>query len=82
MRKRNIFNRVSSAKLRRSFFDLSYEKKFTCDMGELIPIMCDEAVPGDVFKIGNEAVIRFQPLVAPVLHEINMYVHYYFVPYR
>lgn len=51
-------------------------------MAELIPIMCDEAVPGDIFKIGNEAVIRFQPLVAPILHEINMYVHYYFVPYR
>ena len=38
--------------------------------------------PGDVFKIGNQAVVRFQPLVAPFLHEVNMYVHYYFVPYR
>ena len=27
-------------------------------------------------------MIRFQPLVAPVLHEINQYVHYFFVPYR
>ena len=39
-------------------------------------------MPGDFFQIGNQAVIRFQPLVAPVLHEINMYVHYFFVPYR
>ena len=51
-------------------------------MGQLIPVMCDEVVPGDVFKIGCESVIRFQPLVAPVLHEINQYVHYFFVPYR
>ena len=51
-------------------------------MGQLIPVMCDEVVPGDFFQIGNQAVIRFQPLVAPVLHEINMYVHYFFVPYR
>ena len=38
-------------------------------MGQLIPVMCDEVVPGDVFEIGNEAVVRFQPLVAPILHE-------------
>jgi hypothetical protein len=51
-------------------------------MGQLIPVMCDEVVPGDFFQIGNQAVIRFQPLVAPILHEINMYTHYFFVPYR
>ena len=44
--------------------------------------MCDEVVPGDIFQIGAQAVIRFQPLVAPILHEVNMYVHYFFVPYR
>ena len=51
-------------------------------MAQLIPVMCDEVVPGDIFQIGAQAVIRFQPLVAPILHEVNMYVHYFFVPYR
>ena len=82
MKKRNIFSSVGSLQPRRSVFDLSYEKKFTCDMGQLIPVMCDEVIPGDYFKIGNQQVIRFQPLVAPTLHEINSYVHYFFVPYR
>ena len=82
MSKRNVFSHVGGLHPRRSVFDLSYEKKFTCDMAQLIPVMCDEVVPGDVFKIGNQAVVRFQPLVAPILHEINMYVHYFFVPYR
>lgn len=77
-----IYKRVGNVNPRRSFFDLSYEKLFTCDMGQLIPVMCDEVVPGDFFKIGNQALVRFQPLVAPVMHEINMYVHYFFVPYR
>ena len=76
------FSNVGALVPERSAFDLSYSKTFTCDMGELIPVMCDEVVPGDVFKIGCESVIRFQPLVAPVLHEINQYVHYFFVPYR
>lgn len=82
MKTSKVFKRVGSLHPSRSMFDLSYEKKFTCDMGQLIPVMCDEVVPGDFFKIGNQSVIRFQPLVAPVLHEVNQYVHYFFVPYR
>ena len=77
-----VFKRTGSLMPGRSVFDLSYDKKMTADMGYLYPIMCDEVVPGDKFEIGNEIVIRFQPLVAPVLHEINAYVHYFFVPYR
>ena len=73
-----VFRRVGSLRPGRSVFDLSYEKKFTCDMGQLIPVMCDEMVPGDTFKVANQVVIRFQPLVAPIMHEINVYVHYFF----
>lgn len=77
-----IYKNVGALKPGRSVFDLSYEKKFTCDMGQIIPIMCDEVVPGDFVKIGNQAIIRFQPLVAPILHQIDMTVHYFFVPNR
>lgn len=73
---------VGGLKPRRNVFDLSYRKNFTCDMGQLIPVMCDECVPGDSFSIGNEVVIRFQPLAAPIMHEITATVHYFFVPYR
>ena len=77
-----VFQNVRNLHPGRSWFDLSYEKKFTCDLGQLIPVMCDEVVPGDIFQIGNEMVIRFQPMVAPILHEINVYVYYFFVPSR
>lgn len=77
-----IYNRVKNMVPGRSVFDLSYAKKFTCDMGQLIPVLLDEMVPGDHFTIGNQVLIRFQPLVAPIMHQINMYVHYFFVPYR
>lgn len=78
----NAYQSVSSLKPGNSVFDLSYAKKFTCDMGQLIPILIEEVVPGDRFTIGNQALIRFQPLVAPIMHSINMYVHYFYVPYR
>ena len=44
----DVFQRVGQVSPGRSVFNLSYEKKFTCDMGQLIPIMCDEVVPGDI----------------------------------
>lgn len=78
----NIYNNVRSNRPGRSVFNLSYDKKFDGDMGFLYPVMCDEVVPGDVVKVGNQTVIRFQPLVAPIMHEINVYTHYFFVPYR
>lgn len=76
------FRKIGAYVPGKSLFDLSYNKKFTCDMGQLIPVLCDEVVPGDYWKIGNEIVVRFQPMVAPVLHEINVTTHYFFVPYR
>lgn len=77
-----LFQNVGGVQPPRSIFNLSYEKKFTCDMGQLIPVMCDEVVPGDIFDIGASMVIRFQPLVAPVLHQVDVSCYYFFVPYR
>lgn len=78
----NIFSKVKPIKVGRSVFNLSYEKKMTVDMGYLYPSMCDEVVPGDIFKIANEIVIRFNPMVAPILHEVKARIDYFFVPYR
>lgn len=79
---KKIFNRVGSLRPGKSAFDLSYAKTFNCDMGQLVPVMHDEVYAGDIFKISNEIVIRMQPMVAPILHEINAIVHYFFVPFR
>lgn len=78
----NAFQNVGGLKPRRNLFDLSYRTNFTCNMGQLIPVMCDEVVPGDYIKLGTEMVVRAQPMVAPVMHEVTCTVHYFFVPYR
>lgn len=82
MTRGNTFSRVQGLKPGRSVFDLSYAKKMSGMMGYLYPMMCDEVVPGDVFDIGAEAVVRFAPMVAPVLHEIIIKADWFFVPYR
>lgn len=78
----NPFKRADSFKPRFSAFNWSAEHKYTCDMGQLIPVFADYLPPGARIKGGVEAVVRFQPLVAPVLHEVNAYFHFFFVPLR
>jgi len=46
MSNRSTYQTVGALRPGRSVFDLSYSKLLTCDMGQLIPIQCDEAVPG------------------------------------
>lgn len=78
----NVFDRVGGLKPRRNVFDLSHRVNTTCDMGEIIPVGIYDCIAGDHFTIGNEVIVRFQALNAPVMHEIAVYVHYFFTPYR
>jgi len=78
----SIFSRVPVYKPKRNVFNLSHERKLTCDFGKLIPIFVADCVPGDVFKNTSEIFMRFSPLIAPVMHRINVYTHFFFVPNR
>lgn len=79
---KNIFNSIKLTKPKSSVFDLTHDVKLSLNMGDLVPIMCTECVPGDKFKIQSESLIRFAPLIAPVMHRFDVYMHYFFVPNR
>jgi len=51
-------------------------------MGKLIPIMCEEVVPGDSFKVKTDMLIRIAPMLSPVMHRMNAFTHFFFVPTR
>lgn len=78
----NIFNSIRMKRPRRNAFNLSYESKLTLNMGELVPIMCMPVVPGDKFRVKTETLVRLAPLVAPMMHRLNVFTHYFFVPNR
>ena len=63
-------------------FDLTHDDMLTCSMGKLIPCELLEVVPGDVFKWQDDVLVRLQPMLAPLMHRINVYVHYWYVPKR
>ena len=78
----NLFKSIPKPKLKRNTFNLSHEVKLTTDMGRLTPIICEPVVPGDTWKMSTEILIRVAPLLAPVMHRVNVYTHFFFVPNR
>lgn len=76
----SIFSSVKVPKVRKSTFNLSHERKLSTNFGQLVPILCEEVLPNDTFKINTELLIKMAPLKAPVMHRLNATVHYFFVP--
>lgn len=78
----SIFSKVKLTKPKYSTFDMSYDRKFSLNMGELIPCHIQEVVPGDKFTMNTQQMLRMAPMVAPVMHEVNVFTHFFFVPNR
>lgn len=78
----SIFNDVFVKKPGRSLFNLSHERKFTANFGYLYPILVMDAVPGDTFKMSTDFIVRASPLIAPIMHRVNVKINYFFVPNR
>jgi hypothetical protein len=79
---KNLFNSIKLTKPQKNSFDLSHDVKLSTKMGQLTPILTLECVPGDKFNLGCESLVRFAPLIAPVMHRMDVSMHYFFVPNR
>lgn len=78
----NIFNSVPIPKIGSNHFDLSHDFKGSGKMGWLIPTCVMETIPGDRFRISCENMIRFAPMLAPVMDRCDAVIDFYFVPNR
>lgn len=78
----NLLNSIKIKKPKRNIFDMSHSVKLTCEFAQLIPVLYEDVVPGDTFRVSSEVLCRFAPMIAPVMQNINAYVHYFYVPYR
>lgn len=77
-----LFNSVKVNAPGRNVFNLSHERKFSMNFGYLTPVLCEEVVPGDRFKLRAEVFLRFAPMLAPIMHRVDFFTHYFFVPNR
>ncbi len=77
-------NIMSLKKLRnkpsRNGFDLSRKNIFSAKVGELLPVMCVECIPGDSFKVNLKNFSRTMPINTAAYTRIREYFDFFFVP--
>lgn len=79
---KNFMEQVLMNRNKSNVFDLTHDVKCSLKFGLLYPSLVMECLPGDIVKMGCEALIRFAPLVFPTMHRFRMYMDYFFVPNR
>lgn len=79
---KNLLNSIKLARPKSNRFDLTHDVKMSLSMGTLCPTLCMECVPGDRVSIGCDSMIRMLPMVAPMMHRVDVTMHYFFVPLR
>lgn len=65
----------------RSGFDLSRRNCFTAKVGEILPVMCEEVLPGDKWRIDIREFMRTAPVQTASFGRVRQYYDFYFVPY-
>lgn len=68
--------------MKRQKYSLSYYHPTTFDPGALVPVGVTEVLPGDTFKASTSALIRFNAMLAPLMHVVEAKIHHWFVPHR
>jgi len=76
------FSQVPKAEIQRSKFDRSHGLKTTFDAGNLVPMFTDEVLPGDTFNLRTTAFARLATPLFPLMDNMFMETHYFFVPNR
>lgn len=63
-------------------FNLSHDVKASYNFDKLYPILCHPIYPGETFNVRAEVFLRTMPLLAPVMHNVDMFVYFFFYPFR
>lgn len=61
---------------------MSNYKLFSGNMGYLYPVGWQEVLAGDTWRGSSSALVRVNPLKAPVMHPVHSRLFHYFVPMR
>jgi len=76
------FSKVPQISSPRSSFDRSFGYKTGFDSGYLIPFLVDDILPGDTFNVKTTGFARLATPLFPVLDNMYMSTHFFFVPLR
>jgi hypothetical protein len=76
------FSQAPSVDIPRSTFDRSHGVKTTFDAGNLVPIMVEEALPGDTFNVNLAGFARLSTPIYPIMDNMFMETFFFAVPHR
>jgi hypothetical protein len=76
------FAMVPRSDVPRSRFQMQKTLKTTFNSGFLVPIMCEEALPGDTFNVNATLFGRLATPIFPVMDNLHIDTQFFFVPNR
>lgn len=76
------FAMVPRADIPRSRFSMQKTLKTTFDSGYLVPVMCEEVLPGDTFNVNVTMFGRLATPIFPVMDNLHLDSFFFFVPNR
>ena len=76
------FAMVPRADIPRSRFSMQKTLKTTFDSGLIVPIMCEEVLPGDTFNVNVTMFGRLATPIFPVMDNLHLDSFFFFVPNR
>ncbi|AXH77417.1 MAG: major capsid protein [Microviridae sp.] len=76
------FSMVPRAEIPRSAFKIEKTYKTTFDGGYLIPVYCEEVLPGDSFQCRMTAFCRLATPLFPLMDNLHLDSFFFFVPNR
>lgn len=79
----NVFNSVKGLHpILRAYSAHSYRNDFTMPLGVIVPCYIQDTTAKVRVLCKSHALVRTQPMVAPVMDNIDYYVHFWQLPYR
>lgn len=76
------FGSVPVANIPRSRISKPHTLKTTFNIGKLVPIYCNQVLPGQTVQMDMSSLVRLATPVTPVLDSIIMDIYWFFVPNR
>ena len=76
------FAMIPKADVPRSSFRIQKSLKTAFDSGYLVPMYCEEVLPGDTFRLNVTMFARLATPIFPVMDNIHLDTFFFFVPNR
>lgn len=80
--KQHNFSVIPGTDVQRSRFLMKQTRKQAYNASDLVPIMCEEVLPGDTWTHRESLLARLATPIAPLVDDLDIETFYFFVPNR